>query len=164
LFDGPYRRLKRGLNREYGCSFPTTPSPDLPVLFRESSMGMRIGNSAAAGTTQSVGASNWQQRQQSVKDVMSALQAGDLSSAQKAFGTLPGANNIASSDSNSPLAQIGKALQSGDLAAAQQAAQTWQSARSGHHHHHTSAQTASPAAGTTPLASAGTGTLLNLTA
>ncbi len=128
-------------------------------------MGMRIGNSAATGTAQGVGASNWQQRQQSVKDLMSALQAGDLGSAQKAFGSLPGASNIASSGGNSPLAQVGKALQSGDLAAAQQAAQAWQSARSGHHHH-TPAPSAPVAAGATGSSSptTGTGTVLNLTA
>ncbi len=127
-------------------------------------MGMRISGSAAAGGAQDVGASNWQQRQQSVKDLMSALQSGDLASAQKAFGSLPGASNIASSDSNSPLAQIGKALQSGDLAAAQQAAQAWQTARSGGHHHHHGGPAAAPAAAAPTAAPAGTGTVVNLTA
>jgi hypothetical protein len=140
------------------------PAPDLQDLHRECSMGMRIGNSAMTGMAQGVGASNWQQRQQSVKDVLSALQSGDLAAAQKAFATLPGATNIASSDSNSPLAQIGKALQSGDLAAAQQAAQAWQAARSGHHHHHAQAQ--APSTGTVPSAPAagGASSILNLIA
>lgn len=119
-------------------------------------MGMRIGQSAFASTTQGVGASSWQQRQQGIKNLMSALQAGDMGSAQQAFGSLPGASNIASSDNNSPLAQIGKALKDGDLAAAQRAAQAWQNARSGHHHHHAAAQA--------PTAPAGTGTVVNLTA
>jgi soluble cytochrome b562 len=122
-------------------------------------MGMRIGGMGPQSGAQGVGAANWQQRQQSVKDLMAALQAGDLGAAQKAFGTLPGASNIASSDSTSPLAQIGKALQAGDLAAAQQAAQSWQAARASHHHHH-GAQ-AAPAA---PAGAAGTGAIVNLIA
>jgi hypothetical protein len=127
-------------------------------------MGMRIVGSTSAGMAQGVGAANAQQRQQSVKDLMSALQAGDLASAQKAFGTLPGASKIASSDSSSPLAQIGKALQAGDLAAAQQAAQAWQTERGGHHHHHATAPVTAPATSVAPSAAPGTGTVVNLTA
>jgi hypothetical protein len=127
-------------------------------------MGMRIPSSATAGTTQGVAASNWQQRQQSVKDLMSSLQAGDMASAQKAFGTLRGAGQAASSNSNSPLAQIGKALQSGDLAAAQQAAQAWLGARGGHHHHGGTPAPA-PTAGNAAAPSTGAaGAVLNLTA
>ena len=64
---------------------------------------------------------------------MTALQSGNLGAAQKAFATLTVAGNIASSDSNSPLAQIVKALQSGDLAAARQVAKAWQAQRSASH-------------------------------
>jgi hypothetical protein len=140
------------------------PSPELPILIRELSMGMRIGHpSANNNSAQGIGASNWQQRQQSVKDMMSALQSGDLAAAQKAFGSLPGSANIAASDSNSPLAQIGKALQAGDLASAQQAAQAWQNARAAHHHHAPSQATAT-APGAASTATAGAGAILNLIA
>jgi hypothetical protein len=124
-------------------------------------MGMRIGGSGSAGAAQGAGAANWQQRQQGVKDLMAALKAGDLGSAQKAFSSLPGAGSAA--NANSPLGKIGQALQAGDLSAAQQAAQTWQAARnSGHHHHEEQAVAASPA--TTPPAAAGVGAFVNLTA
>ena len=124
-------------------------------------MGMRIGGPVASGGTQSVGVANWQQQQQSIKDMMAALQAGDLGSAQKAYAKLPGAAQAASG--SSPLAQIGKALQSGDLAAAQKAAQAMQTAR-GAHRHHPSEQATAPSAAAPAPGPAGTGTVVNLTA
>ncbi len=133
-------------------------------------MGMRIGGQSNVSGTQGAGATQWQQRQQGVKDLMSALSSGDLNAAQKAFGSLPGAANLTASNSHadSPLAQIGKALQSGDLAAAQQAAQAWQAQRGGHHHHgggQAGAPTGgTPQAGTTQAGTSGTGTVVNLTA
>jgi thioredoxin-like negative regulator of GroEL len=70
----------------------------------------------------------------------SALQSGDLSSAQSAYTTL---SQAAGSDPNNPLSsalqQIGTALQSGDLGQAQQALSQLQQqmqASHGHHHHH----------------------------
>ena len=96
-------------------------------------MGMRIGGAAQAGATQGTGAAQWQQRQQGVKDLMAALQSGDLATAQKAWSGLSA--NGGSTRANGPLAAIGKALQSGDLAGAQQAAQDWKAQRAGHHHH-----------------------------
>lgn len=95
-------------------------------------MGMRVGGSSAAWSNyQTSSVSGWQQRQQGVKDLFSALKAGDLTSAQKAFSGI----KSNSTDANSPMTKIGTALQAGDLAAAQQAAQAMQDNRGGHHHH-----------------------------
>lgn len=150
-------------------------------------MGMRIGNSSPSASTQSVGSGQWQQRQQGVKDLLAALQGGDLSAAQKAFAAITGSSAGASTSSNTaststsstssgagsngngPLAQIGHALANGDLAAAQQAAQSWQASRSsasgGHHHHHHGGQSPAPAAATsTASSSTGTGSIINLQA
>ena len=110
-------------------------------------MGMRIGSTGSSAASQGVGAAQWQQRQQSMKDLMAALKGGDLGAAQKAFSTLPGASS--SVNGSGPLAQIGQALQAGDLAGAQQAAMAWQATRSGHHHQHQ--------AQATPAASSATG-------
>lgn len=126
-------------------------------------MGMRINGSAS--TDQSSTISNWQQRQQNVKSMMSAIQSGDLSAAQKAYAAL---NPSGQDSGNSPFAAIGKALQSGDISAAQQAAQDFQAKRAGHHHHHGGASsasaTASTATGSQPLADSGPGSLLNVIA
>jgi hypothetical protein len=92
-------------------------------------MSMRIGGSYANWSVQNQTVNNWQQRQSGMRDVMKALQAGDLASAQKSFSSL----NIDTStmNSNSPMAKLSDALQSGDLAGAQQAAQGL-----GRRHHH----------------------------
>lgn len=91
-------------------------------------MGMRIGGaSSTTETSQSTPVANWQQRQQSFQDMMSALQSGDLSAAQQSFKNLGGNSNV---QGNSPLAQLGQALKNGDLAGAQDAAQTLQNNRS----------------------------------
>lgn len=89
-------------------------------------MGMRISGPSPAGASQSTSVANWQQRQQSFQDMISALQSGNLSGAQQAFGALGGNSNI---QGNGPLAQLGQALKSGDLTGAQQAAQALQSNR-----------------------------------
>ena len=118
-------------------------------------MGMRIGSTSTNSSLQSVSTNQWQQRQQSFQNLMSALQSGNLSAAQSAYATLTGgsassstataatstatsATGTASASSNtSPLAQIGQALANGDLAGAQAAAQQLQASRAaGHHHHH----------------------------
>jgi len=91
-------------------------------------MGMRVMGGGSASATQSTSAA-WQQRQQSFKDLASALHSGDLASAQKAYAGLTNSKNV---DPNSPLGKLGQALQSGDLAGAQQAEQALQSSR--HHH------------------------------
>ncbi|MBI1395885.1 MAG: hypothetical protein GC151_07880 [Betaproteobacteria bacterium] len=94
-------------------------------------MGMRIPASSAAGAGQAAAVSNWQQRQQNFKSLVSAVQSGDLGGAQKAYASL--ASGARGASANSPLAQIGKALQSGDLAGAQQALQSLQDSREPHH-------------------------------
>jgi hypothetical protein len=144
-----------------GSTMGVASGNSITVNLLERNMGMRVGRTEAAAGSQGAGAAQWQQRQQGVKDLMSALKSGDLSAAQQAFSGLNGAG--ARTSGNSPLAQIGQALQSGDLAGAQQAAQAWQAARSGHHHHHGGqVATAAPDAGAaTP---SGTGTTINLTA
>jgi len=124
-------------------------------------MGMRIGSSSPAVASQGAGAANWQQRQQGFKDLLAAVQSGDLSAAQKAYSGLTGGS--ATAKGNSPLAQIGQALQNGDLAGAQQATQAFLANRGGHHHHHGGTQTAAAASPTAATAT-GAGSLVNLTA
>jgi len=92
---------------------------------------MRVGGSGAAWANQSNAVGNWQQRQQNMKALGTALQGGDLAAAQQAFATISASNPAAAANSNSPLAKIGQALQAGDLATAQQAAQAWRGARDG---------------------------------
>jgi len=113
-------------------------------------MGMRVGGSGAAWANQSNAVGNWQQRQQNMKALGSALQGGDLAAAQQAFATISANNPAAAANSNSPLAKIGQALQAGDLASAQQAAQSWRSSR------HEGA--AAPAANGSPLANVNSAT------
>jgi len=88
------------------------------------------------------------------KNLVSALQSGDLTGAQNAYSALQSvfqANGVAqrtsSTSSNGEQSQVstdfaalGKALQSGNISAAQDAmkklAQDMQSSRRAHHHHH----------------------------
>jgi len=123
-------------------------------------MGMRINGSGS--TDQSSTISDWQQRQQNVKSMMSAIQSGDLGAAQKAYSAI---NPSGQDSASGPFAAIGKALQSGDIGAAQQAAQDMQSKRAGHHHHHSEGSAGSTATasatGSQPLADAGPGSLIN---
>ena len=140
-------------------------------------MGMRVGGPSSAAPQQSSSVNNWQQRQNTINSLTSALSAGNLSAAQNAFATLTGsygasatsatnASNATSSTSNSTtstanatggpaanslLAQIGQALANGDLATAQKLGQTLQSS-SGHHHHH-GGQATSATASTTASSS-----------
>jgi hypothetical protein len=90
---------------------------------------MRIGGSGAAWANQSNAVGNWQQRQQNMRTLGSALQSGDLAGAQQAFATISASNPAAAANGNGPLAKIGQALQAGDLATAQQAAQAWRGTR-----------------------------------
>jgi len=93
-------------------------------------MGMRIGGSGAAWASQNNSVGNWQQRQQNMKALGTALQGSDLAAAQTAFAAISTNNPNMASNPNSPLAKIGQALQAGDLAGAQQAQQAW---RGAHH-------------------------------
>ena len=115
-------------------------------------MGMRIGSAASSATSQPTSVANLQQRQQSFKEMMSAVQSGDLAAAQQSFKSLGGSSNI---QGNSPLAKLGQALQNGDLAGAQQAAQTLQKSRVAN----TAAPPSQPSSGT-----ARPGSLLDVTA
>ncbi|WP_162232258.1 hypothetical protein [Methylogaea oryzae] len=124
-------------------------------------MGMRIPSSNMVQTN---GSGAWQQRRESFNQLASALQSGDLKSAQQAFSTLT-PNSTAATDPNSPLAKLGKALQSGDINAAQQAFSTLRSGGRHHHHHQQPSDTSASvstntAAGTTDTV----GTKINLTA
>jgi len=116
------------------------------ALRSEFGMGMRIDSSASTGATQGVAMANWQQKQQSFKDLFSSLQSGNLSSAQAALKSLTGGTV----NSSSPLASIAQALQSGDLAGAQKAAQDFQAKRAGHHAGAQSAAAAPVAASYSP--------------
>jgi hypothetical protein len=124
-------------------------------------MGMRIGNNSGASATQSAAIGQWQQRQQSFKDLSSALKSGDLGAAQTAFAALGGKG---STQGSAPLAQIGQALQNGDLAGAQQAFQALQTARAGHSHHHGGGSSQAPAPAPSAPISIGVGSLVNVTA
>jgi hypothetical protein len=131
-------------------------------------MGMRVGGSGYSNAAQSAGVSNWQQRQQGVKTMFSAIQSGDLAAAQKSYAAL-GNGSDGQSSSDSPFAAIGKALQSGDIGAAQQVVQDIQARRSGHSHRHEEGQSTSNALNPTssaslPLAESGPGALVNLLA
>ena len=89
-------------------------------------MGMHIGSSYASMGAQSMsGTSIWQQRQQNMGALKSALQTGDLASAQSAYANITG--NMPNIDPNSPLGQIGQALQTGDIASATKISSTWKS-------------------------------------
>lgn len=89
-------------------------------------MGMHIGSSYASMGAQSMsGTSIWQQRQQSMGALKSALQSGDLSSAQSAFASISA--KMPNIDPNSPLGQIGQALQTGDIASATKISSSWKS-------------------------------------
>ena len=95
---------------------------------------------------------NFQQRAQDFKALQTALQSGDLSSAQQAFSALQHdmprlAQSANATSQTSPVSQLSQdfqslqsALQSGDLSSAQQAfaslTQDLQSAHKGHHHRH----------------------------
>ena len=96
-------------------------------------MGMGIDSSSATWASQSPTSlqsspvSNWQQRQSGLQALSSALQSGDLASAQSAYSAISANNpNISSS---SPLGQIGAALQSGDIAGAQKLASSMHTGR-----------------------------------
>jgi hypothetical protein len=103
-------------------------------------MGSRIaGSGGAMANQQATATANWQQRQQSTKDMLTALNTGDLEGAQKAFATLKSTTPALSA--NSPLLQIGQALDNGDLAGAQKTAQNL-SAMHGRHQHQQVAQDA----------------------
>ena len=70
------------------------------ALRSEFGMGMRIDSSASTGATQGVAMANWQQKQQSFKDLFSSLQSGNLSSAQAALKSLTGGTVNSSSHSS----------------------------------------------------------------
>lgn len=91
-------------------------------------MEMRIG-SGNAMAMQSNSLSPANQKQQHVSNLFSALESGDMASAQKSYSAL--GLSAGTSTTNSPLAQIGKALESGDLSGAQQIAKSMKSTHSG---------------------------------
>lgn len=108
-------------------------------------MGMRI-SSGNTGMAQMGGVQNWQQKRQEFKKLETALQSGDLSSAQQAFATMTAkaGNATGAANANNPLAKVGLALQAGDLKGAQQAFAALRS--SGHHHARGSASAQSTSA------------------
>src|SRR5471032_2960470 len=111
-------------------------------------MGSRIGGVGGAGYAGAQGVNNWQQRQQNFSALNTALQSGNLDTAQKAYTSLVG--NSANIDPSSPLGQIGAALKSGNLSAAQQTAQTLHANRAQHHHGGGAAPAQSTGSGANP--------------
>jgi hypothetical protein len=87
-------------------------------------MEMRIG-SGSAMAMQSNSLTQANQKQKHVSNLFSALESGDLASAQKSYSAL--GLSSGTSATNSPLAQLGKALDSGDLSGAQQIAKSMKS-------------------------------------
>lgn len=112
----------------------------------------------------------------------SAINSGDLSSAQQIYSQLSQALGGTNANSNNPFDQalnaIGQSLQSGDIGGAQQALSSLQQqtqAGRGHHHHGghhggggQASASASPSSSTTTTSSASvtatSGTTINLTA
>ena len=102
---------------------------------------------------------------QDFQSLTTALQSGDLASAQQAYATLISDNpQLASSTGGTgnpfqqTIASIGASLKSGDLSGAQNALSTLQQnmkAHHGHHHHHGGGETqsATNTTSTTPTAS-----------
>jgi len=89
-------------------------------------MGMHIGSSYASMGAQPMSSTSlWQQRQQNMGALKSALQSGDLSSAQSAFSAMSA--NMPNMDPNSALGQIGQALQTGDISTASKISSSWKS-------------------------------------
>jgi ribosomal protein S20 len=107
---------------------------------------------------------------QNFNAIGSALQSGDLTTAQSALTAfqqaLPGSSSTSTSQpfgknsqANTDYQSLTSSLKSGDLASAQKAftslqkdlkpAQTTQAAHKGHHHHHSSSATAATPAATT---------------
>jgi hypothetical protein len=95
-------------------------------FYRKFIMGMRVGSSSASMASQMTAVTDWQQRQQGIKDLFSKLNAGDLAGAQKAYAAFA-ANNTIKSDS--PMGQLGDALKNGNLAAAEKIAESMQKNR-----------------------------------
>jgi hypothetical protein len=113
-------------------------------------MGMRVSGSTSAWASQSTSSvSNWQTRQQGLKNLFSTLQAGDLSGAQKAFSAIAKVTKV---DSNSLLGQLGEALKKGNLTDATQLAQQMQA----------STNTASPAQAIAQAKNAQNASMLNV--
>jgi len=94
-------------------------------------MGSSVARMSGASSAQAAATASWQQRQQSFKDLFTALQSDNLAGARSALQGLTGGTTV---NSHSPLAGIASALQSGDLAAAQKAAVQFQTQRASHHH------------------------------
>jgi hypothetical protein len=120
--------------------------------------------------------STFQQTKTDFQNIGSALQSGNLSSAQSAFNGLQqllqanqpagsAASSTASSSSNplsNDLASLGNALQSGNLNSAKAAYQKLQqdmqsTASTQHHHHHRSAGSVQTTAGSSTTAAAASG-------
>lgn len=136
-----------------------TNSSDLfaALLGQTTAAANTSGTQDVAATTQGL-QDKRQQREQDFNQLGTALQSGDLASAQKAFADLqslrPGGQDQNSSGSGSSavsgtnsitsdFASLGQALSAGSLTDAQDAftkiQQDMQSHRGGHHHHHMAA-------------------------
>jgi hypothetical protein len=112
-------------------------------------MAISSVSSAAAGAPQQ---SNFAAIRQAFTQLTSALQSGDLTSAQSAYASLSQSGQASSGPFAQALSQIGDALQSGDVTKAKQALaslqQQFQAAR-GHHHHHAGGSKDAPPPSTT---------------
>jgi hypothetical protein len=100
-------------------------------------MGMRINGTGSSVAAQNSGVNTWQQRRQDFQSLFSALQSGDLASAQKAGAAIEASrgNSKEASNPNSPISQLLQDLKSGDLAGAQKIADQIQAARAQRQRH-----------------------------
>ena len=119
---------------------------------------------------------------QNFNAIGSALQAGDLTTAQSALSTfqqaLPGSSSTSASQpfgknsqANTDYQSLTSSLQSGNLASAQKAftslqkdlkpAHTTQAAHKGHHHHHSASATAATLSATTASSTTSSSTSSN---
>jgi ribosomal protein S20 len=134
--------------------------------------------SSATNSYQTASLNGFDQAFKDLKSIGTALQSGDLSSAQSALTAFQQAQPAATqapgsqpfgqnSQANTDYKSLTTALSSGDLSAAQKAftslkadlktTQSSQSAHKGHHHHHAASATATPTTATTST----TGTTAN---
>src|SRR5262249_47387208 len=117
---------------------------------------MALSISSTDTTPNTTAVTNWQQRQQELKQLAAALQSGDIDAAQAAYASLNAPSN---GQGSSPRAQVGQAVQNGDLAGAQQAFQALSKGHSHRHHHHSAPSSEAPT-GQTPTS----GTIINTSA
>ena len=127
-----------------------------------------VSSLSTTGSVQATSTNPFKKIREDMQQIATALQSGDLGSAQTAFATLQkDAPNLTresqNSDTTNPraqaLADLGSALQSGNLTQAQQAFSSLQQAmKAGGHHHHHGGSASESSSGYTTSSSTGSST------